>query len=244
MSVLNFHCGRSNCKYYSGGLSKRACACCLKSRVEGVITVHGPLIIFRCNAIWWRGRVARKQQPRQREVWDTISLFHSAGRPSNTDVIKPLRKLCHYTLDKRLFDFASWHCSAADALNTDLNTCTNLCAGLLRHVIAGSRSSCFKTACLFSEADSAWVPSAVQPPFEICYGSFRQENRFSELVSQVFALLLLQPALLYLEIFNRLAGILWFCYLRDCLRYANIIRNILRGIVGTRSCAKNLLRFE
>lgn len=96
--------------------------------------------------------MARKQQPRQREVWDTISLFHSAGRPSNTDVIKPLRKLCHYTLDKRLFDFASWHCSAADALNTDLNTCTNLCAGLLRHVIAGSRSSCFKTACLFSEA--------------------------------------------------------------------------------------------
>lgn len=26
---------------------------------------------------------------RSREVWDTISLFHSGGRPSNTDVIKP-----------------------------------------------------------------------------------------------------------------------------------------------------------
>lgn len=148
---------------------------CLKSETELLITVRGSLIIRRCNAIWWRGRAASKRrqqrEPRRREVWDTISLFHSAGRPSNTDVIKPLGKLCHYTLDKRLFDFASWHCSASDALNTDLRTRVRKPPRrrLATHVIAELSDFLFQNSQLVCRSWTLCVGSLCTPPLRYLF---------------------------------------------------------------------------
>lgn len=115
-----------------------------------------------------------------------------------------VRKLCHYTLDKRPFESRCLLAlfRAGDALNTDLNTCTATTATVavplqrtdrgLRHVTGQvSRVSVSKQAACLQNIVLLVRGSFVRPPFEICYDPFRVENRFSELDPKVFVLLFL-----------------------------------------------------